>query len=54
MLGIGYVAVIQILYRYCECLRKLPSSLNIIKDKYNQYWYKYENQQWVYWLILGS
>ena len=51
---IGYVAVIQISCTYSECLRKLASTWNRSKDKYNQYRYKSENTNCVYWPILGT
>ena len=54
MLGIGYVNFKQIPFIYSSCLRKLASPCNIIQYKYNKYQYKGENQNCVYWPILGS
>ena len=54
LLGICYVAVIQIPRSCSECLRKLTSPWNISQDKYNQDLYKGDNQNCVYWPILGS
>ena len=52
MLVIGYVAFRCILCRCCACLSKLSHLQNRIQDKYNQYQYKGENQQFFYWPIL--
>ena len=53
LLGIDYVAYIWILCVCYECLRKLPSPWNISRAKYNKDQYKGENQNFVYWPILG-
>ena len=50
LLVIGYDAVRRIICSCSECLRKLSSPWNRIKDKYNQDQYKGENQNFVYWL----
>ena len=54
MFGIAYVSVRLILYRGSACLRKLYSPWNRIQYKYNQVRYKGENQNRIYWHILGS
>ena len=54
MLGVGYVTVRFILWRCSAWLRKPGSKWTIIQDKYKQGQYKGENQECVYWTILGS
>ena len=54
LLGVGCVAVRIIPCRCSEFLRKLKSPCNISQDKYNQYRCKGENQNFIYWPILGS
>ena len=52
-LSIGYVPVRRISCSCYACLRKLASPWNIRKYKYNQYWYKGENQQCSYCPVIG-
>ena len=54
MLGVGCVCVIWIPCSCSECLRKLDYPKNRRQYKYSQDRYKGENQQCVYWPILGS
>ena len=54
LLGIGYVYVRLIHFSCYACLSKMYSPWNISQDKYNQDQYKSENQNCVYWPILGS
>ena len=53
MLGIGYVSIRRIQYSYSACLRKLASPWNIGQYNCNKDGRKGENQQCVYWTILG-
>ena len=53
-MGIGYIAVRRIPFRCSECLRKIASPWSRSKYKYNQYQYKGDNQNCVYWTILWS
>ena len=53
-MGIGYVALIQKPCRCSSCLRTLDYPWNRSQDKYNQDQYKGENQNCIYWPILGS
>ena len=53
MLGIGYVSIRQIKCSCSEFLRKIASTWNISQDKYNQHRYKGDNQNCIYWPILG-
>ena len=54
MFGIGYVDVTLIPCSCYVCLRKLSSPFNRRHNNYNQDIYKGENQQHVYYPILGS
>ena len=54
MLCIDYDDVRWIPCSCSECLSKLDSTCNIIQYKVNQVLYRGENQQCVYWPILGS
>ena len=54
MLGIGYVSVIFIPCSCYACLIKLDLPWNRRQDKFNQVRLESENQQCVYWAILGS
>ena len=53
-LGVGYVAVRQITCSCSVCLSKLYFSWNRSQYKYNQDQYRGENQNCVYWPIIGS
>ena len=53
MLCIVYVFVRHIPCSCYTCLRKLYSPWNRIKYKYNQNRYNGENQQYIYYPILG-
>ena len=54
LLGVGYVAVRQITCSCSVCLSKLYFSWNRSQYKYNQDQYRGENQNCVYWPIIGS
>ena len=54
MLVIVYVTVRRITCICSACLSKLAPPWNKIQDNYNNVQYKGENQQCVYWFILGS
>ena len=54
LLGIGSVDYIQIPCSFSEWLRTLDPSCIRSQDNYNQYQYKGENKNYVYWHIIGS
>ena len=54
MLGIEFLYVRRKPFRCSGFKRKLACPWNRSQDKYNQDWYKSENQYCLHWLILGS
>ena len=54
LLGIGYVDSRWVPYLYSKWLSKRDSPCNISQVNYNKYQYKVENQNCIYWPILGS